>query len=168
MRAVALPDIDTLNRLFEYDSETGKVFRRTTLGGCIAGTEAGYSNGKYRMLRVFGKSYLLHRIVWKMVYKEEPEIIDHINGIANDNRIANLRNVSYSVNSRNSKLRNNNTSGCPGVNLHTQTGKWEAHVYTSSRKRKNLGLFTSKEDAIKARKKAETENAYHTSHGRQI
>lgn len=48
----------------------------------------------------------------------------------------------------------NNTSGVSGVTWNKQMEKWTAEI-TINKKRKYLGTFSRKEDAIKARKDAE-------------
>ena len=54
-------------------------------------------------------------------------------------------------------LRKDNTSGYVGVNYVAKRGKWAA-LYYKDKKRFPLGLFTKKEDAIKARLGWELEN----------
>lgn len=49
-----------------------------------------------------------------------------------------------------------NTSGYPGVWYHKKRGLWEAYI-SIHRKRIFLGRYAKKEDAIKARKRAEEE-----------
>ena len=50
------------------------------------------------------KQYRAHRLAWFYCYGVWPkESIDHINGIKNDNRIANLRDVRDTENKRNAK-----------------------------------------------------------------
>ena len=50
-------------------------------------------------------------------------------------------------------MSKNNTSGVTGVHWHKVKKKWEATI--TEGKKKYLGIFTNKEDAIKARKEAE-------------
>ena len=47
------------------------------------------------------KRYLAHRVIWIMHHGNDPDTIDHINRIRDDNRIENLRDVSMSVNHMN-------------------------------------------------------------------
>jgi hypothetical protein len=54
--------------------------------------------------------------------------IDHINGKRDDNRIKNLREVSFRCNIRNSKVRNTNTSGVTGVTFDRDLKKWRASI----------------------------------------
>jgi HNH endonuclease len=76
-------------------------------------------------------------------------MIDHKNGDTLDNRVSNLRIATSKQNAMNIKIRKNNTSGCTGVRC-LKNGKYSARI-----KRINLGTFSSKDEAIKARKEAE-------------
>lgn len=56
----------------------------------------------YRRVRLLGQSWAEHRVIWKMVHGVDPVgVIDHINGIRDDNRIANLRDVTPAQNGLN-------------------------------------------------------------------
>lgn len=99
---------------------------------------------------IYTKIYL-HRVVAGAVGKQ---IVDHINGDKLDNRKDNLRICSQSFNCFNSKLSKNNTSGFRGVSWLKCSGKWNPTI-TKDRKKIHLGLFESKEDAIRARIEAE-------------
>ncbi|PFC37563.1 AP2 domain-containing protein, partial [Bacillus cereus] len=59
-----------------------------------------------------------------------------------------------SLNALTSKVPSDNTSGVKGVCPVKKNGKWKAYI-TINKKNINLGIFTEKEDAIAARKKAE-------------
>ena len=73
----------------------------------------------YLYLRVDGNRHgiQLHRLVWALVYGRFPSQIDHVNGNRKDNRIENLREVSYSENDMNRvwAWKPNAKSGLPGV-----------------------------------------------------
>lgn len=97
---------EDFHRKFEYSN--GKLYHKS---GRFAGKEAGSaieSNGGYRYvcLSVSGKpvSVLAHRIIWFMVMGEvlpDDMVIDHIDGNPDNNKIENLRAVTYKENSRN-------------------------------------------------------------------
>ncbi len=56
----------------------------------------------YRYLALCCQSWAEHRLIWKLETGCEPHgVIDHINGIRDDNRIENLRDVHPIVNGRN-------------------------------------------------------------------
>lgn len=84
----------------------------------------------------------------------EGKIRDHIDGDRLNNTRENIRFVTPAQNMFNRGVGNNNTSGYNGVYFHNDTGKWAAEIKID-RKKKHLGLFDIKEDAIAERKKAE-------------
>lgn len=57
----------------------------------------------------------------------------------------------------NQRMRKDNSSGCKGVSKDKKSGKWYAYISPGeNEKRIGLGYFTELEDAIEARKQAET------------
>lgn len=95
-----------------------------------------FKNGK--------KKYtLLHRYILDNIVNLE---VDHINRIPLDNRKKNLRICTSRQNSRN--------TNAIGVTWHKDREKWVAQIMVNY-KQINLGYYIDKEDALKARKKAE-------------
>jgi len=110
-----------LDKLLRYDAWSGKLYWRSRtpemFGGDdkvslgkwrswttrFAGREAftAIMNNGYRASMLDGKLYLAHRIIWKLVHDEEPDVIDHINRDRTDNRLRNLRNVTQAANLQN-------------------------------------------------------------------
>lgn len=163
-----LPDAELLNKLFSYDPDTGKVKRIFRIGGrSKVGDIVGTRDSKgHLQVYIMNGLYMLHRIIWKLYYQEEPlGEIDHINGDKTDNRINNLRVVKAGENNKNTKIPKNNTSGHTGVTWNTSSKKWQAQI-VSNRKRYYLGVFDNFEDAVKERKKAEKKYGFHENHGR--
>lgn len=119
----------------------------------------------YKVGSINNQLYRAHRIIWIMVHGNDPDQIDHINGIRTDNRINNLREVTGKENQKNMKRPVNNTSGHVGVAWDASKNSWLAFI-TVNRKRLHLGRFKEFEDAIAARKAAETANGFHRNHGR--
>jgi HNH endonuclease len=79
--------------------------------------------------------------------------VDHVNGDPLDNRRANLRVVTPSINQVNRKsLNRNNTSGVRGVAMLGE--KWRAQIMVNG-KAHHLGMFESLDDAVDARRAAE-------------
>ena len=173
-----LPPKEVLTSLLDYSPETGILIWRLrheektnppkTFNASFAGTRAGNPYGKSRhwQINVLGKRYLAHRVIWAMhtgktVFNE----IDHINGDAEDNRLANLREVSHRGNMINRKLPKSNSSGNIGVAWHKQAGKWRAYITVDGRQI-SLGLFGSIEEASAARNAASIVMGFHENHGR--
>jgi hypothetical protein len=111
------------------------------------------SSNSYVMTRKGNKLVSLHRLITKAT---KDEVVDHINHNKLDNRDENLRKCTQSENMRNQGVRTNNTSGVTGVTWDKSRSKWEAYVRING-KTIHLGRFSSKEDAVAARKKAEEE-----------
>lgn len=112
--------------------------------------------------------YLLHRLIWLYMTGEWPNKIDHINGIRDDNRWENLRNVTVQENCRNQRRRANNTSGCTGVYKHKQTGHFIVMINTPEKRRVSLGAFSAFEEAVSVRKAAEIEYGYSERHDQVV
>lgn len=113
-------------KIFRYDEETGLFERldKPWLKITHRVDDSGHVNITINRVR-----YKAHRLAWLYVYGVMPaKFIDHINGIANDNRIANLREVSNTQNLQNQKLRKTNTSGYKGVSWIKAKGKWVAQI----------------------------------------
>jgi hypothetical protein len=149
---VGLVTADRVRELLNYDPETG-VFTWAAQSstrvkiGAVAGSVDIYG---YHIIRVDGRLYRAHRLVWLYVHGEWPVgDIDHINGDPGDNRIANLRPATRSQNLANSKRRKNNTSGYKGVSWNKQARKWHARIGVDGQY-KHLGLFTDPAEAHEA------------------
>jgi hypothetical protein len=125
---------------YTYNPETGKIYSR--FGKEIIGKNAyGYiqiqlylDNKKYKL---FG-----HQFAWYYINKECVDCLDHINGIKDDNRICNLRNVTYQQNQM-------NMIKAKGYYFDKQINKWRGHIRINYKKT-HLGLFETEEDARNA------------------
>lgn len=122
----------------------------------------GYLHGP--VLSAGGKIMVLaHRLVWALSTGSWPvHQIDHINGVRDDNRICNLRDVPRTTNSQNRGMGRNNTSGHVGVYINE--GRWCAQIKDNG-VRRTLGRFDNIEDAVRVRKLAEQRLGYHHNHG---
>lgn len=133
----------------------------------LIGTRAGSLNiNGYRNICFCGKRYKEHRLAWLYMFGTLPsQFIDHINGVRNDNRIENLREVTGNQNQYNAKTRNDSSSKIKGVSWHKATKKWAARIKFEG-KDKHLGVFPTVEEAIKAVTNARTEHhGIYANHG---
>jgi len=112
------------------------------------------------------KIFRAHQLIWALYYGDWAKgNIDHINHNKQDNRICNLRITEFGKhNQKNRKQRIDNTSGFAGVYFLSSRNKWSAWIGVDGNQ-KYLGIFSVKEDAIKARKKASLNYGYHAEHG---
>lgn len=142
---------ERLLQFLTYDPDTG-VFRRVFDGtkGMRAGDVAGGVNPNgYWVIRIDGVSYSAHRLAWLYVYGEWPDQqVDHTNAVKDDNRIANLRDLSPSANQQNRKTPlPNNKLGVLGVS--PRKGKFRARITVEGRVIE-LGKFATLEKAESA------------------
>ncbi len=105
----------------------------------------------YLQITLNKRQYQAHRLAWLYVTGEWPQgVIDHINGDKLDNRFANLRDVSVSVNTQNQRRPHpRGSSGYLGVCFNKGAGKFQASIYFD-KKLKHLGLFQTAELASAA------------------
>lgn len=80
---------------------------------------------------------------------EDDEVVDHINGITNDNRRINLQVANQSINNIKKSRQKNNTSGYRGVSYYKASDKWQGYI-SKDGKRIHLGHFSTPEDAHSA------------------
>ena len=100
-----------------------------------------------------GKQIKFHRLIMNC---PEDKVVDHRYRKTNDNRKSQLREVTPSQNCMNRMVDKRNKSGVVGVNWDKARNKWRAIIGVNG-KNIHLGSFTTKEEAIEARLKAELE-----------
>ena len=157
------------NKDFVYDSETGDLFhaRDKAYGKikkgslCSKNTDNGYLN-----VKIGQKRYRQHRVAWFLAKGYWPKEMDHINGIRNDNRLCNLREVTRLEQGKNQKIFSTNTSKCCGVGWRKDIKKWRARIMVAG-KCINLGNFADWHEAFNKRKTAEVEFGFHYNHGKR-
>ena len=169
-----LPNAEDLRNLLDYDPETGllrwkpRPENKTGWDKHTAGKQAftARNSSGYNIGAIYGSPYVAHRVIWVIVHGHWPSgQVDHINGVRDDNRIENLRDVSAAENHRNKAKSKNNTSGCVGVIWDASKCRWKARI-TVDYRTTNLGNFKDKADAMSARAAAERRFGFHKNHGR--
>lgn len=140
-----------IRRLLDY--QEGKMFWKMMLSRSKVGSEAGTltKDGRW-VIKIGGKNWLRHRLVWLWHHDVLPPVLDHIDSDRTNDRIENLRPATLSQNNANSKKSTINNSGIKGVSW-SQTGhRWQAYVNYKG-KQIYLGLFDTVEQASIARRK---------------
>jgi hypothetical protein len=142
-----------VRELFTYSE--GQLFWQAKRKGRKR-SQAGYqSKAGYTQIRIDGKLFYLHRLVWAYHFDEVFSEIDHIDGNPANSRIENLRPATHQQNMFNSKRRTNNTSGFVGVSK--SPWGWNARIRMNGRYA-HLGVFDSPEAASNAYQTAAAEH----------
>lgn len=140
-RKTGKPPIEMMRAFFEYEPETGLLYRRSLIGvgGRPTKRRLAGSSDSNGYLQTYLKGYRMrnHQAIFAMHHGFWCEgHIDHINGDRSDNRIANLRCCSASQNMANQKKDN--------VSRHND--KFRAQLMHDGR-RISLGVFDTFEEA---------------------
>lgn len=160
MKFNTLPAAEYLDECFIYNKKNGKIYWKKRPRYHFLSNQSFINfNSKYPLKEAGNKTndgyltvnlnrtnkYSVHRIIFKMIYRCDPEyIIDHINGNKLDNRIENLREANDCQNSWNKSVHKNNTSGFK--NIRSVRNKWRAEV-TVNKKYFHLGYFVNIDQA---------------------
>ena len=150
-----------------YHADGYLTYRETVCSNAMKGAKVGgYLYEGYLGTEINGKRYRIHRLIFLYHHGYMPTQTDHINGIRDDNRISNLRDVSVSENNRNQKIPRNNTSGHIGVYWNKKLKKWYSQIWVNDKKI-HFGCFKDIDDAIAVRKAGEIQYGFHKNHGRK-
>ena len=146
----ALLNHSEIVNMFSYDAAIGRLRWEIKKRGIVIGDIAGGSDGAngYRTVKINYQKYGEHRLVWFFHNGAWPTAqIDHINGVRDDNRIENLREVTSGQNAQNIRApQKNGRSGYLGVAWRGALGKWRALIQVNG-KRKELGCFDDPREA---------------------
>ena len=142
---ISLPSVELLRERFNYDEHTGVVTYKVSpkVSAIKTGETAGSLTvrGDYYKVIIDKTTYMLHRIIWKLVTGQDPgELeIDHHNRNGNDNRFQNLRLATIEEQEANKIKRG--TAKCGN--------RFNARILIEG-KRITLGCFDTEEQAHKA------------------
>ena len=140
---------ERLKELVSYNPETGVFVWISNNGmkakaGNIAGRIGAYG---YSVFSVDGRVYFAHRLAWLYINGEFPRNnIDHLNGVRDDNRIANLRDVTQQINCQNHRKQNGNKKELIGACFDKATGKYKAQIMHNG-VNFHIGRFDTQEQA---------------------
>lgn len=137
-------------RLIDYAPLTGAMTWRISRGRMAkAGASVGGKNSQgYVILTICGVKMKAHRLAMLMYTGRLPKLeVDHINGVRDDNRIANLRVVQKSINQHNRRFpRTDSKQLAQGVCKMGNNGRYWARI-TINKREIYIGSFDSAEAA---------------------
>lgn len=148
-----LPHQDTIKEHFSYRADGNLIWKKKLNPRAPIGSVAGYSDKLgYRHIRLKGKRYSLHRLIWVYFngFLDESLEIDHIDRNPRNNKIENLRPVTHQKNHCNRGCDKDSKSGYAGVYWFKPTKRWLVQV-TRKGKTYNLGYHRDIQQAIKCR-----------------
>lgn len=153
-----------LFELFEY--KDGSLYWKVNRIKVRPGTKAGcIDNNGYLQIRIDGKAYTAHRLIYLMHHGALPKRVDHIDCDKLNNRIENLRACEVNQNAWNAKTSSKSKSGIKNVVWHTRDRKWQVAVSVNGKQR-NFGYY----DDIDLAELVATEarNKYHGEFARHV
>ena len=169
-----------LKRKYKYDPEAGIFTRRDGKihanrlkevyadkperwngAGKLVLTKNGFViDNCYNGVTLSGKRYKNNRAAFLYMKGYLPEgVVVHIDQVKTNDRWDNLREVSYSCNSKNAKLSKKNKTGVKGVFYSEKEKKFVVNI-SGNGKNIRLGSFKALLEAAEARHKAEIEFGY--------
>lgn len=176
-----LPTQEYLKQCLNYDPETGLLYWKERPREHFKTLRAfGMWNARYSGKEAFCRintggylcgeldyiNYFAHRLIWKIWYGTEPKQILHSNGNRRDNRISKLSEGTNQDNQKDTKKRENNTSGITGVSWNKFKKRWVAYICID-KNLKHLMQSTDFFEACCARKSAERKYGFHENHGKR-
>lgn len=139
-------DLEKFKEYFDYKDgyfivkKLDNLDRRRKIGS-ITGTSVSKTTG-YSRMSLFGKRYSTHRLVWFYHNGYFPELIDHVDGNRSNNKIENLRESNYYLNSGN-KHKSNSLSGFRGVYPNKRNSSNEVISWVAQFDGEHLGVYES-------------------------
>lgn len=156
-----------------YDTYTGAWLNTRQVRLHPPGSKAGYIQEPkgHRLIHVLGDYWKASHLVTLLVLGHVPKdnmLVDHLNGIADDDKMENLRYTTPGINSKNCKRRCDNTTGYAGVWYDPATDKYRSCLNVNH-KRINIGRFSTIIEAHEAREAyiaAHPELGFTSRHGK--
>lgn len=162
---------ELVNKVLKYDPISGTLIWISNLHSkrAIPNSRAGslVTSTGYRSITLFGTKYPEHHLIWFIYYGVWPTgQIDHINQKRDDNRIANLRDVSKADNAKNRSRNPHSKLGEHGIWYNMRTDRYVAEI-TVNGKKVYQKSFADLDEAIRERKLKSIELGFHENHGNQ-
>ena len=136
-----------LRAKFDYDSLSGRLLLKGTFVDKSTVTSRGY-----RKIQFQSRSWLVHRLVFCYHHGYFPEVVDHIDGKVENNRIENLQGCTQVENIAKARVFKTNKTGFKGVSYHKTAKKYEGYFWKNYKK-VHCGLWSTPEEAYREREK---------------
>jgi hypothetical protein len=138
-----------------YDPFTGRFYWLAKPNNRIrVGAAAGKTRKDgYVVIKVEGKYFYAHQLVFLVMTGAVPELIDHKNRDRSDNRFENLRAATPTQSNANTAKRTGATSTLKGVHWAATHMLWRARIKVAGKYR-SLGYFKTEQEAHEAYKAA--------------
>lgn len=134
--------------IFLYEKESGLLYRKLPNG--MTRLQKCTDNKGYVITYADKKCYKAHRIIWLLEHGKFPDkILDHINGIRDDNRIENLREADFTQNNANKVMRKKKSNLPKGTRIKDRPKPYVAYIYID-KKPVYLGAFKTKDESAEA------------------
>ena len=153
---------ERLKEVLHYNPENGEwAWLATKANQINTGDSAGCISGTgYRYIKVDGIAYKSSRLAWLYQKGYFPEHdIDHKDRVRDNDIWTNLRHVTRSCNTKNSRIRSDNSTGVVGVSFSQKYNSWRVRI-DIAKKTKSIGSFPNFIDAVRARYEAEKKYDY--------
>ena len=141
-----------ITKVLDYNPDTGVfVWAQNLRNGTKAGSIAGaFDKNGYRVISINSRQYSSARLAFLFVHQRWPcSQIDHINGVHDDNRIKNLREVTVRQNAQNRvEHRRGGLVGAHRLN-RSKRNPWAGRIRVNGIAR-HLGVFKTEQDAHEA------------------
>lgn len=164
---VKVISLEEISKFVYYDESSKSCLRRKVTMGFLApkDAEAGCLNSRgYYQVRINGTMYRTHRVIYSLCHGVDLDplmVIDHIDNNSSNNKISNLRQVSYSDNSRNKQHRKSNVNlqcineriknSCFYVNLRKDFKTFKSTFsYTKYPNKRTVNHYPTRELALEA------------------
>ena len=142
-----LPSVEALHEWFSCDFDTGRLYWKNPRGTRVKAGDPVYIDNSRNYSTVTLQCnykrhvFLVHRIVWKMYYREDlgQQELDHIDGNSLNNAISNLR-VATPTQNQHNVHRKGFKRNSYYRDKHCSAGGWEVSVGQGG-KQKHIGTY---------------------------
>lgn len=144
-----LPSVDRLRELFNYNPQTGDLTWKVVDGSKSSdgNCRSIRNNGRYYGVRIDGESYLVHRVIMKLMTGHDPaDVIEHIDDNGLNNRFDNL---VESTQPNNIRTYYRNTNGTVKGYKLLPNGRFYSSIRIDNSEY-NLGTYDTAEEATEA------------------